>query len=443
MLNVWLVQQEQKGDTAVRQQVSDARKRLEEDRAQWVSDVMGSISRLADLDAALFRAPNLNSPAWSNGALNSSTAESSDRAASSWAGIQARHDWDYALPPAQREHGAGAAGNGTAAPQPRPGTAEAGNDNDTATQPQPGPETAAAEVESLAAEKRCARLEAVASLARQGLAAHWRAFFRDEIERTRFAATALDLTASRWAQRQRRVVGALRASWRGRDWQSTATSGGVGGDGGDSGTAGSVVRVSVPGNGAEEEEKEEDGVVRGTGAASTPSKESETSTSPAMHRGGGRVDDADTVATAHPSSTQAGGHDTSSEKGEEATLAIGDTTARTVEVEGAANGEGDGSDPTANEPDIQRLDGDGDGGDDASACLIVVTNVADCSSASGTEAAEGAAAGQLVVFVGRAMAFHTSTIRASRLENFHEENRRRRCSSFSAAPHQGQQEQRC
>lgn len=450
MLNAWLVQQEQKGDAAVRQQVSDARKRLEEDRSRWVNDVTASISRLADLDATLLRGPSPNSPAWSNQELNAFTAESSDRAASSWAGIQARHDLDYGLPLAQREHGGEAADGGTAAvPQPNLGAAEA--DNGAATHPQPDSEAAAAaEIESLAAEIRCARLEAVAGLARQGLAAHWRAFFRDEVERTRFAATALDLTASRWAQRQRRAVGALRASWRGRDWQSTARSrgGGGGGDSGDGGT-GSVVGISAPGSGKEGQ----GGAVVNTGAASTPAGGSATSTDPAMQGKTGKVDGADTVATARPK-TQARGADTFCARGEGAQLVIGagvsvDNAA--FEVEGAANGEGGGrqdeSAPPETEPDIQRL-GEG-GSENTSACSTVVRNAVECSSGGvqptppDVEATEGAAeAGQLVLFVGRAMAFHTPTVRTSHLEKFHQENRHRRCSSISAPPRQGQQDQR-
>lgn len=492
MLKAWLLQQEQQGDATVRQQVSDARERLEGDRKQWVGDVMGSISKLADLNAAFFRSPlpwssgdpassiyhNARKDAAANrpetqdaerkkklaeGGRKLESTENGARAASSWVGILGRHDRDNALPLTQEAHGgAGGASGAAALLQPR-GTAEGGIGH--GTHPQPAAETAAAKIEARAAEKRCARLEALSSLARQGLAAHWRAFFRDEIDRTRMAATALDMTASGWAQRQREAVGVLRTSWRGRDRDSTATSGGVGGGSDDSDRL-SVAGVSVARSGGEE-----DSVVRGAGTAST-SPDAARTTSPAVQAGNAAVEGAETVTTTHLS-TQAGGLEevlpgisADTNTGRNAAAAARETAAPVkgrsmgaCEHEAAPSGvvkcegEGDhrkhGSVPTATEPEENAADtrrSGGDGGDDDSACVIVVRDVGTCNSGglqvvpSDVEAAE--AASQLVVFVGRAMAFHTSTIRSSNLEKFHEEERRRRCSSFSAPPQQGQHERR-
>eukprot|EP00752_Nemacystus_decipiens_P008396 g7506.t1 len=358
MLNIWLMQQEQKGDETVRQQVSDARKTLLGDRNQWIGDVTGSIARLADLDASCFSNPL----SWSNGYNQSCTPEVGDRAAASWAGILARHHQEYS-PDAGTKRG------GAAAQQHGPDEAE----NNITTLPQPDPDTAAAEIESLAAGRRSARLEAVANLALQGLLSHWRAFFRDEIERTRLAATALDLTASQWAQRQRRAVGALRASWRGRDCQSTMQSDGACGACGD---GGAVATVGASARGGCEEK---DGVVRDAGAASKPSKKEATSTSPAVRGENERTYSADTTITVHPS-IQAKGHETPSEKEGEASFAIGaEADTATSGVDGAANGGSDrsqeGSGQTATGPDVLRLGGDG--GDDASALSCVVNSIDD------------------------------------------------------------------
>lgn len=518
MLETWLLQREQEGDAAVRQEVSDARKRLEEDRKRWVGDVIGSISQLAHLDATFFRAPmawvsgDPASPMNHNPRLDATAPHAAllqrgdhhpgtqdkdnekrtkggrklevvtgnrDRVELSWAGIQARHDRDPALPSVRQKHGGEDAESGPAAPQPR-GTA--GGDKDDFAHSQPAAETAAAaEVEALAAEQRCARLEALAGLAREGLAAHWRSFFCDEIERTRMAATALDISASRWAQRQREAVGVLRASWRGRDWESTATSGGAGGGSDGSRTSKAAGVSAAAGSGAEE-----GSAMHGAGAPSTP-LEAATATSPAVRAGAGGVEGADTVTAAHLS-TQATGRDTFSEKeegtlpdtaanaGTDATSSAGgetapvksnredpgeheaspstvDCDASTIGVEGDDEGEGDQredvSGTTAAEPEegaAGTRQSVGGGGDDDSAYVIVIRE-ADAWSTGGLQVAPSdaqvaeatAAAGQLVVFVGRAMAFHTSTIRSSYLENFHEENRRHRLSSFSALPQRGQQ----
>lgn len=464
MLKAWLLQQEQEGDAAVRHQVSDNRRRLEADRKQWVSDVVSSISKLADLDADFLRDPlawNYRDPASSESNPRKGVTEAQDpqsdrlvlrdgkqeptgtgyQEASSWAGIHGRRcDRDETLPLEQKEHGGGAEESSSATPPPR-GTAE-GNDSYTQYHPRPASGIAiAAEIEELAAEKRCARLEALASLARQGLAAHWRAFFRDEMERTRMAATELDVNASRWAQRQREAVGALRDSWQSREWKSAATCGVEGGDSDDSGpTSGSTV------------------------AANTPPKGPRTA-SAAIQAGNAKVEGAEEVTTAYLSK-QAGGQVTYSEKMEgsrsgivaprnAATEAVGGKAAEVEGIEFEAAPLDTVTDTTTiegvDENDVDQLKGgaaepNGAGIVDTSAYVVVVSDIeASCSDGlqeqpSGAEAGT-AAAGQLVVFVGRSMAFHTSTIRPSHLENFHEENRRR-CSSFSAPPQPGELEHR-
>eukprot|EP00903_Cladosiphon_okamuranus_P015742 g14530.t1 len=466
MLHAWLVQQEQKGDAAVRQQVSDARQALEEDRNQWVGDVTRSISRQADRDVAFFRNPHT----WGNGYPNSSIAENDNsddgddgRAATSWADIRARH----ALTLAPQRHGRAAADIGAAAP--RRGTAESGDH--IITHPQSDSDfnshTLALEIEARAAKKRGARLEDLASLARKGMEAHWAAFFREEMERTRIAATALDLTAGRWAEQQRKTVDALRVSWRGREWLSTATSHAVGGQRDENGKCSFV---GAPGSGGEEGTGG-----RGTATSSTPPETTRTMASPACRPGNGRVEGgADDVVLAYLG-TQTRGQDEPSEakKDEEArmvmaagrnvtradggdvapanggsvypcqdrpmTLFVGADADASVKIEGGVKGEGG-----------QRQRGSsGDGNDDDDSACVIVTRDGGAPSGGGglqgthsdAEATE-AAAGELVVFVGRAMAFHTSTIRASHLENFYEENRRRRCSSSSTPLQQGQQEHR-
>lgn len=88
--------------------------------------------------------------------------------------------------------------------------------------------TAAAQAEHLAARKRISRLESLASLARQGLAAHWEAFFRDEIERTRMAAAAADMAADRWANHQRQAAEMFWGPWRSKEWKPAGSIGGRG-----------------------------------------------------------------------------------------------------------------------------------------------------------------------------------------------------------------------
>lgn len=78
---------------------------------------------------------------------------------------------------------------------------------------------AAAEIESLTARKRNERVEALAMLAHQGLDAHWKAFFRDQVKRTRDVASANDAAAKRWVARQRGEADRLFALWRSREWK--------------------------------------------------------------------------------------------------------------------------------------------------------------------------------------------------------------------------------
>ncbi|CAN0350761.1 unnamed protein product, partial [Ectocarpus sp. 8 AP-2014] len=104
--------------------------------------------------------------------------------------------------------------------------------------------TVAIEKETLAARKRSDHLESLAVLARQGMSAHWKAFFRDGVERTRMAAAAGGITAERWAQRQRQAIEVSRASWRSREWPSGSSTGDSGVDGGDGHVSGPEGRVA-------------------------------------------------------------------------------------------------------------------------------------------------------------------------------------------------------
>lgn len=81
--------------------------------------------------------------------------------------------------------------------------------------------TAAAEVEARAVSTRGARAESLAALTCQGLAAHWRDFWRDDIERARLAAAAGDMVAARWEQRQNEAAGAFWVAWRNRTWNGS------------------------------------------------------------------------------------------------------------------------------------------------------------------------------------------------------------------------------
>lgn len=358
-----------------------------------------------------------------------------------------------ALSVAQEDRSSGGTDSSAAAVQPRFTIEGYQNVNLANNDINPSPETAtnAAEVENLAARKRYARLEALADLAHQGLAAHWKTFFRDEIERARMVAAAVDMTAERWVQRQREALGVMWASWCGREWESTSTTK-TGSNGGDSDS----VTISMGG-----------GVTAVAGEVCTT-----TETAP------GEAAVAATAAiTRSPVTRMSDRDDGSSRKVEGAApgiaggkggMAAAESKAPTINsgstgpfetgerqtpsLEGATqvdhNQGNSGSGSTVAEAGGGgggiELSDDHDDGD--SLCVVVVRDVRDYSSVGQqpTSAdAEAPTADQLVVFVGRAMAFHLSTIRSSHMENFNEENRRRRCSSFSLPPQQSQQGQRC
>lgn len=80
---------------------------------------------------------------------------------------------------------------------------------------------AVAEVEAREASTRGARLESLAELACQGMAAHWREFWRDDIERARLAAAAGDMVAARWEKHQKDASDAFWAAWRNRSWHGS------------------------------------------------------------------------------------------------------------------------------------------------------------------------------------------------------------------------------
>lgn len=230
LLEAWLLQQEQESADLVKREVSEARKRLEKERGEWVDAVASSIFDAADLDASFLR---------------TSLARRNEKAAAYHGANPTRTATTSVVGPSYDAHSSEAGGGndnamGTGDRSAQKETAAGGwatsawveirarTDEDglrSTVRDQPKAEEDAAEMEATAAGKRCERLESLATLARQGLAAQWGNFFRDEMERRRLAAAALDMTADRWAQRQRELVGILRASWHGREWKSAAALG--------------------------------------------------------------------------------------------------------------------------------------------------------------------------------------------------------------------------
>lgn len=74
----------------------------------------------------------------------------------------------------------------------------------------------AAEAEGRAARLRASRIEAAAALAREGLAAHWREFWREQAERERLAGAARDMVTARWEERQQRMAQEFWNAWKNR-----------------------------------------------------------------------------------------------------------------------------------------------------------------------------------------------------------------------------------
>ncbi|CAM9391209.1 unnamed protein product [Ectocarpus fasciculatus] len=429
LLAAWLLLQEREGCTTVNTQLLDAREQLTKDRERWVNDLVASMSETAGDDAAFFQslqawgrsgtsrgtiasghtAPllagglhrDLRQTTSANeepGAGKGNTPARSDNSgllSSTQGEVQACHQ--DSSPPADETEAAlltaeggerdrsrlefGAAVATTAVEAHSHGVSSEDNDNDGYHDRIPTPPaTAAIEIETLAARKRSDHLESLAVLARQGMSAHWKAFFRDGVERTRMAAAAGDITAERWAQRQRQAIEVSRASWRSREWTSGSSTSDSGVDGGDG-------HVSGPeGRGAEG-----DGGGCGTGTQGSTNNEGERPTAKRL------------------------------------------------------------GDDAAQSPEESH-----EGGDGGNPCVIVVRDVGGSSSISGEAissdsgistptAAEAlavpAATDKIVVFVGRAMAFHMSTVRECRMDHFHDTNRQR-CSSVSLPPQQGQSGQR-
>lgn len=495
LLSSWLLRQKQEGDAAVKREVSEAREILEESRQRWVKSVVASISEISDLDASFFRSSlscgskvatgsgtstlftdtaNLHghlllpqTPEGNVGKPACAESDPKERGADTFgweslcAGVPTLNGGDASRPEqscdalsvAREEHGSGGGcGNSLATLQPHDTTEGYQNMNNNNHNNNRGAATTAFEIETLAAQKRCARLESVADLARQGMSAHWKAFFRDEIERTRMAAAGVDMTAERWVQRQREAAGVMWASWRDREWKS-ASARDTGKDGGEAASTG------------EGEPAVADGVPSATGT------EAKEATTPAT---------VVTTTTTSPG-TQASDHEGDSSKKEEEEAApemaggvvgvmaenkapppvdIGGTGAVETGERHATSLEGTtqvDDNQANNEPGSTAAeDNEGGGGfqlsegyvDGDSSCVVVVRDVGDHISAgqevplADADAEEAAGANQLVVFVGRTMAFHISTVRPSYLENFNEENRRRRCSSFSLPQLQEQQGKR-
>lgn len=461
-------------------EVSEARKRLEEGRHRWVNGITASISELAGLDSSFFR----SSLAWSaakatsgssitasyevmahlhgrflrtkppeeenraNKACAGSDSEEFGAATLGWASLcagVATHNDDAgriekcdASSGAQEEHDSGGMGSSETTLHPRD-TTEGYQHINTGhnTSPRGGAATTAVEIETLAAQKRCARLESLANLARQGMEAHWQAFFRDEIERTRMAAAAVDMTAERWVQRQREAVGVMWASWRDREWKSASTRG--------TGSRGGGVTPAAGGFCGATDTAPEDATAAATAVATASLGDPSTKEEGAAPEIADGMDGMAAAATA-------GADESKALPGDSGSTGTGETGERlTPSFEGATQVDdrqgNNGSGSTATKASAGgggiRLSGDGDDVD--SSCVVVVRNTRDNSSAGQqvpSADAEPPASNQIVVFVGRAMAFHMSTIRPSYMANFDEENRRRRCSSFSLSQQQGQEGQR-
>ncbi|CAB1117471.1 unnamed protein product [Ectocarpus sp. CCAP 1310/34] len=436
LLEAWLLRQEREGCATVNSQLLEARKQLTEDRERWVNDIVASMSETAGNDTAFFQSPH----AWGRSGTSHDTIASGHTAPErTLVAGGFRHDLRQTMS-ADGEPGAGkghtltrsessgllaatpveveacrqnssligdepeaasltaegeeqdrsrlifdAAVATKAAATPSHGVSNDDNDNNGNHDGIPIlPATVAFENETLAARKRSDHLESLAVLARQGMSAHWNAFFRDGVERTRMASAAGDITAERWAQRQRQAIEVSRVSWRSKEWSSGSSTSDSGVDGGDGHVSGPEGRVAEG--------------------------------------------DGDGCSTGTQDSTKAEGHQ-SNEDGEWST----------------ATGLGEDA---AHSPEESQ-----EGGDGGDPCFIVVRDVGGSgsneaiSSESGTStptaaapaapAAPAATTDKIILFVGRAMAFHMSTVREGRMDHFHDTNRRR-CSSASLPPQQGQ-----
>ncbi|CAM9867054.1 unnamed protein product, partial [Ectocarpus sp. 13 AM-2016] len=437
LLEAWLLHQEREGCATVNSQLLEVRKQLTEDTERWVNDIVASMSETAANDSAFFQSPS----AWgrcgtARDTITSSHAaperallagglrqdlrqtisaagepgagkehipaicESSGLLSSTPVEVQACHqdssllgdEPELALLTAEGEErdrsrlAFDAAVATTAAETPSHGVSNEDNDNNVDHDRIPIlPATVAFENETLAAHKRSDHLESLAVLARQGMLAHWNSFFRDGVERTRMASAAGDITAERWARRQRQAIAVSRASWRSKEWSSGSSTSDSGVDDGDGHVSGPEGRV-------------------------------------AEGDGGG-------CCTGTQDNTTAEGQQSQQDEERSTATGLGEDAARSLK-EGHEAGDGGNS------------------------CVIVVRDVGGfggineeaISSESGTStpiaaapAAPAATADKIVVFVGRAMAFHISTVQEGRMDQFHD---RRRCSSVSLPPQPGQPGQR-
>lgn len=398
--------------------------------------------------------------------------------------------------------------------------------------------SAAGRAEHHSARRRNSRLESLASLARQGLQAHWEAFFRDEVERTRMAATAADMAAERWAHHQRRAAENLWAPWLAKEWEPANEIGGGGagvsrdgagepqgivGEGGD-GACGADVQVGVaPETAAMLESTDvkdsmgevgKGGIGGATMKTSSPEGERQRQPSGQVYSREGEKEDEvrcdmlpegasgegvgttekcvisnDGEGVDNPDNTgdadDAGPKGTvdGEEKGDEArceispddtngqgTVVMADMDSHDGEGSNMANGvngtdaampkaatkvkgatsndmlEAEGSKSTGGEAstsrvgDIKIVGGDGASGGSGGLSVRHVAGLSRSDQQVSPTDSE-LPASQMVVFVGKAMAFHLSTIRECHVEHFNDTNRQRR-SSFSMPRQRGQTGQR-
>ncbi|CAM9218663.1 unnamed protein product, partial [Hapterophycus canaliculatus] len=289
LLSSWLRQQEDEGRKEVRRQLQEARERAVGDRDRWIHGINLSMFETSSTDAAFFRSPRawkcssaaplsgrtvLSSPKTAGkaplgamlpsdyfrqtsytaegetevNASDSNHEESRDWApasSSSRVGIEAHHDgasFSEQEPGMLLTEDDGGGGDGSGGAKAGAAGVAAGTAPERITERKNNKSessssnntnfnarlTTAAQAEHLAAGRRNARLESLACLARQGLEAHWEAFFRDEIERTRMAATAADMTAARWEHHQCQADEMFWAPWRAKDWEPTGLIDGSG-----------------------------------------------------------------------------------------------------------------------------------------------------------------------------------------------------------------------
>ncbi|CAM9181300.1 unnamed protein product, partial [Scytosiphon promiscuus] len=441
-LDVWLRQQEREGRKEVGKQLQKARQHAAEERVRWINDIKCFMSESSITDAAFLRSPGAwkssSTDSFSSNAVTSGqkttgntlirenfpsdrlsetdgsaegkvaenptqfsnngtvycglTSPSAPEVLEAHHGGVSRLQDEEVVPLEEVDHGggddddfvgAGAGAAGAAADIPREGTLDRVNNKTNISNSYSQRLTAAAQAEHLAARKRDTRLESLASLARRGLAAHWEAFFLDEIERTRMAAAASDMAAERWAQHQQEAAEAFWGPWRSKDWEPTSFAGGSKAEA-SIGAAGQPRALVAAGK---------DDVASGGDAGSTRA----TGTGPERQR---------------QSSGRSAHQDSEDKDGGRCEVLPEGTSGQSTVIKAGMNSHPREGNNTPNSAH---------------------------STPSDTEPAP--AVSQMVVFVGGSMAFHLSTVRECHMEHFNDTNRRR-CSSYSMPLQQGQSGQR-